>query len=68
MSCAVGRPAEGFPDRQGSVLLGEDLAPHGPVHPAVRSAAMMPYFSSQRGTFGAVSGGLTYEVTGPFRA
>ena len=29
---------------------------------------MMPYFSSQRGTFGAVSGGITYEVTGPFRA
>ena len=26
------------------------------------------YFSSQRGTSGAVSGGITYEVTGPFRA
>ncbi|MFI5803311.1 alkaline phosphatase PhoX [Streptomyces sp. NPDC051561] len=26
------------------------------------------YFSSQRGTSGSSSGGLTYEVTGPFRA
>ena len=26
------------------------------------------YFSSQRGTTGAVSGGITYAVTGPFRA
>ncbi|CAM5707851.1 WD40 domain-containing protein beta Propeller OS=Streptomyces glaucescens OX=1907 GN=SGLAU_11370 PE=4 SV=1 [Streptomyces glaucescens] len=26
------------------------------------------YFSSQRGTTGSSSGGITYEVTGPFRA
>jgi secreted PhoX family phosphatase len=26
------------------------------------------YFSSQRGTSGSSSGGITYEVTGPFRA
>lgn len=25
------------------------------------------YFSSQRGTSGSSSGGVTYEVTGPFR-
>ncbi|EXU61646.1 hypothetical protein Z951_46095 [Streptomyces sp. PRh5] len=25
------------------------------------------YFSSQRGTSGSSSGGITYEVTGPFR-
>jgi secreted PhoX family phosphatase len=26
------------------------------------------YFSSQRGTAGDVTGGITYEVTGPFRS
>jgi len=26
------------------------------------------YFSSQRGTAGSSSGGITYEVTGPFRS
>ena len=26
------------------------------------------YFSSQRGTTGSSSGGITYEVTGPFRS
>ncbi len=26
------------------------------------------YFSSQRGTSGSSSGGITYEVTGPFRS
>ncbi len=26
------------------------------------------YFSSQRGTSGASSGGITYEVRGPFRS
>jgi secreted PhoX family phosphatase len=26
------------------------------------------YFSSQRGSSGTTSGGITYEVSGPFRA
>jgi hypothetical protein len=26
------------------------------------------YFSSQRGTTGSSSGGITYEVSGPFRS
>jgi len=35
--------------------------------PAFNPAGDRLYFSSQRGTSGSSSGGLTYEVTGPFR-
>ncbi|MEW2527339.1 alkaline phosphatase PhoX [Streptomyces sp. NPDC047071] len=35
--------------------------------PAFNPAGNRLYFSSQRGTSGASSGGITYEVTGPFR-
>jgi hypothetical protein len=35
--------------------------------PAFNPAADRLYFSSQRGTTGSVSGGITYCVTGPFR-
>lgn len=36
--------------------------------PAFNPAGNRLYFSSQRGTTGSSSGGITYEVTGPFRA
>jgi len=36
--------------------------------PAFTPAGNRLYFSSQRGTSGSSSGGITYEVTGPFRA
>lgn len=36
--------------------------------PAFTPAGDRLYFSSQRGTSGSSSGGITYEVTGPFRA
>jgi secreted PhoX family phosphatase len=36
--------------------------------PAFNPAGNRLYFSSQRGTAGQVWGGITYEVTGPFRA
>jgi secreted PhoX family phosphatase len=36
--------------------------------PAFNPAGDRLYFSSQRGTSGSSSGGITYEVTGPFRA
>jgi secreted PhoX family phosphatase len=36
--------------------------------PAFNPAGNRLYFSSQRGTSGSSSGGITYEVTGPFRA
>ena len=35
--------------------------------PAFSPAGNRFYFSSQRGTSGSSSGGITYEVTGPFR-
>ncbi|WP_194832840.1 alkaline phosphatase PhoX [Nocardia sp. XZ_19_369] len=35
--------------------------------PAFNPAGDRLYFSSQRGTTGSSSGGITYEVTGPFR-
>ncbi|WP_452672781.1 alkaline phosphatase PhoX [Streptomyces amritsarensis] len=35
--------------------------------PAFSPAGNRLYFSSQRGTSGSSSGGITYEVTGPFR-
>ncbi|MEV8534349.1 alkaline phosphatase PhoX [Streptomyces sp. NPDC051211] len=35
--------------------------------PAFSPAGNRLYFSSQRGTTGSSSGGITYEVTGPFR-
>ncbi|HEU5473575.1 MAG TPA: translocation protein TolB, partial [Actinophytocola sp.] len=35
--------------------------------PAFTPAGNRLYFSSQRGTSGSSSGGITYEVTGPFR-
>lgn len=35
--------------------------------PAFNPAGDRLYFSSQRGTSGSSSGGITYEVTGPFR-
>jgi secreted PhoX family phosphatase len=35
--------------------------------PAFNPAGNTLYFSSQRGTSGASSGGITYKVTGPFR-
>ncbi|UQA90848.1 alkaline phosphatase PhoX [Streptomyces halobius] len=35
--------------------------------PAFNPAGNRLYFSSQRGTTGSSSGGITYEVTGPFR-
>ncbi len=35
--------------------------------PAFNPAGNRLYFSSQRGTSGSGSGGITYEVTGPFR-
>ncbi|AVZ72906.1 translocation protein TolB [Streptomyces lunaelactis] len=36
--------------------------------PAFSPDGQRLYFSSQRGTSGSSSGGITYEVTGPFRA
>ncbi|WP_340684788.1 alkaline phosphatase PhoX [Amycolatopsis coloradensis] len=36
--------------------------------PAFTPAGNRLYFSSQRGTSGSSSGGITYEVTGPFRS
>ncbi|HEV2089400.1 MAG TPA: alkaline phosphatase PhoX [Cryptosporangiaceae bacterium] len=36
--------------------------------PAFSPAGNRLYFSSQRGTTGSSSGGITYEVTGPFRS
>ncbi|AXK35005.1 DUF839 domain-containing protein [Streptomyces armeniacus] len=36
--------------------------------PAFSPAGDRLYFSSQRGTSGSSSGGITYEVTGPFRS
>ncbi|MGH3649030.1 MAG: translocation protein TolB, partial [Micromonosporaceae bacterium] len=36
--------------------------------PAFNPDGTRLYFSSQRGTSGSSSGGLTYEVTGPFRS
>ncbi|MDQ3402529.1 MAG: PhoX family protein [Actinomycetota bacterium] len=36
--------------------------------PAFTPAGDRLYFSSQRGTSGSSSGGITYEVTGPFRS
>jgi secreted PhoX family phosphatase len=36
--------------------------------PAFNPAGNRLYFSSQRGTSGASSGGITYEITGPFRS
>ncbi|MEU7821969.1 alkaline phosphatase PhoX [Catellatospora sp. NPDC049133] len=36
--------------------------------PAFNPAGNRFYFSSQRGTSGSSSGGITYEVTGPFRS
>lgn len=36
--------------------------------PAFTPAGNRLYFSSQRGTSGSTSGGITYEVTGPFRS
>ncbi|MDT0309949.1 DUF839 domain-containing protein [Streptomyces sp. DSM 44917] len=36
--------------------------------PAFNPAGNRLYFSSQRGTSGSSSGGITYEVTGPFRS
>lgn len=36
--------------------------------PAFNPAGDRFYFSSQRGTSGSSSGGITYEVTGPFRS
>ena len=36
--------------------------------PAFNPAGDRLYFSSQRGTSGSSSGGITYEVTGPFRS
>jgi WD40-like Beta Propeller Repeat len=35
--------------------------------PAFNPAGNRMYFSSQRGTSGSSSGGITYCVTGPFR-
>jgi secreted PhoX family phosphatase len=35
--------------------------------PAFNPAGNRLYFSSQRGTSGSSSGGITYEITGPFR-
>ncbi|MEV6522881.1 alkaline phosphatase PhoX [Longispora sp. NPDC051575] len=35
--------------------------------PAFTPAGNRMYFSSQRGTSGSSSGGITYEITGPFR-
>jgi hypothetical protein len=35
--------------------------------PAFNPAGNRLYFSSQRGTSGSSSAGITYEVTGPFR-
>ena len=36
--------------------------------PAFTPAGNRLYFSSQRGTSGSSGGGITYEVTGPFRS
>ncbi len=36
--------------------------------PALNPAGNRLYFSSQRGTSGSSSGGMTFEVTGPFRS
>lgn len=36
--------------------------------PAFSPTAARLYFSSQRGTSGRSSGGITYEITGPFRS
>jgi secreted PhoX family phosphatase len=35
--------------------------------PAFNPAGNRLYFSSQRGTSGSSTGGITYEITGPFR-
>ena len=45
------------PSQSGSEITG----------PAFSPAGDRLYFSSQRGTSGSSSGGITYEVTGPFR-
>ncbi|MCX4822934.1 PhoX family protein [Streptomyces sp. NBC_01142] len=44
--------------QSGSEITGPAFSPNG----------TRLYFSSQRGTSGSSSGGITYEVTGPFRA
>ncbi|MEN8650546.1 alkaline phosphatase PhoX [Streptomyces sp. 21So2-11] len=44
--------------QSGSEITGPAFSPDG----------LRLYFSSQRGTSGSSSGGITYEVTGPFRA
>jgi secreted PhoX family phosphatase len=44
--------------QSGSELCGPAFSPDG----------QRLYFSSQRGTSGAVSGGITYEIRGPLRA
>nr|WP_042185552.1 alkaline phosphatase PhoX [Kibdelosporangium sp. MJ126-NF4] len=44
--------------QSGSEITGPAFSPNG----------KRLYFSSQRGTSGSSSGGITYEVTGPFRA
>ncbi|MCP3817614.1 PhoX family protein [Streptomyces sp. A3M-1-3] len=44
--------------QSGSEITGPAFSPNG----------SRLYFSSQRGTSGSSSGGITYEVTGPFRA
>ncbi|WP_455357350.1 alkaline phosphatase PhoX [Streptomyces sp. SYSU K217416] len=44
--------------QSGSEICGPAFSPNG----------SRLYFSSQRGTSGSSSGGITYEVTGPFRA
>ncbi|MEU0397479.1 alkaline phosphatase PhoX [Streptomyces sp. NPDC006208] len=44
--------------QSGSEITGPAFSPNG----------QRLYFSSQRGTSGSSSGGITYEVTGPFRA
>ncbi|HEV8555596.1 MAG TPA: hypothetical protein VGR06_04265 [Actinophytocola sp.] len=47
-------------------------SPYGPLQAADANGVQLPagnrlYFSSQRGTSGSSSGGITYAVTGPFR-
>jgi secreted PhoX family phosphatase len=46
------------PNQNSSEITGPAFSPDG----------SRLYFSSQRGTSGSSSGGITYEVTGPFRA
>jgi hypothetical protein len=46
-------------------------SPYGPLPAADANGVQLPagnrlYFSSQRGISGFSSGGITYEVTGPF--